>query len=31
MPNARLILYPGMGHPAMGKQFARDVLSFLRE
>ncbi len=31
IPKARLILYPGMGHPASGKQFARDVLAFLRE
>jgi pimeloyl-ACP methyl ester carboxylesterase len=31
IPNARLILYPGMGHPASGKQFERDVLAFLRE
>ncbi|HTP11867.1 MAG TPA: alpha/beta hydrolase [Anaerolineae bacterium] len=31
IPNARLILYPGMGHPAGGKQFRRDVLAFLRE
>ena len=31
IPNARLILYPGMGHPASGKQFERDVLGFLRE
>jgi len=31
IPNARLILYPGMGHPASGKQFERDVLRFLRE
>lgn len=31
IPNARLVLYPGMGHPAAGKQFARDVLAFLRE
>jgi pimeloyl-ACP methyl ester carboxylesterase len=31
IPNARLILYPNMGHPAGGKQFARDVLAFLRE
>jgi hypothetical protein len=30
IPNARLILYPGMGHPASGKQFERDVLAFLR-
>jgi len=29
--NARLILYEGMGHPASGKQFGRDVLTFLRE
>ena len=27
IPDARLILYPGMGHPASGKQFAHDVLS----
>jgi pimeloyl-ACP methyl ester carboxylesterase len=31
IPNARLILYPGMGHPASGKQFGRDVLAFLSE
>ncbi len=31
IPNARLILYKGMGHPAHGKQFRRDVLQFLRE
>jgi pimeloyl-ACP methyl ester carboxylesterase len=31
IPNARLILYPNMGHPASGKQFARDVLAFLQE
>jgi pimeloyl-ACP methyl ester carboxylesterase len=31
IPNARLILYPGMGHPASGKQFKQDVLAFLRE
>lgn len=31
IPNARLILYQGMGHPAGGKQFRRDVLAFLRE
>ena len=30
IPNARLILYPGMGHPAAGKQFRQDVLAFLR-
>lgn len=31
IPDARLILYAGMGHPATGKQFERDVLSFLTE
>lgn len=31
IPNARLILYEGMGHPASGKRFARDVLRFLKE
>jgi len=31
IPNARLALYPGVGHPASGKQFERDVLAFLRE
>ena len=31
IPNARLILYPEMGHPAGGKQFKRDVLGFLNE
>jgi pimeloyl-ACP methyl ester carboxylesterase len=31
IPNARLILYPGMGHPAYGKQFHEDVLAFLKE
>jgi pimeloyl-ACP methyl ester carboxylesterase len=30
IPHARLILYPGMGHPAGGKQFRRDLLAFLR-
>jgi pimeloyl-ACP methyl ester carboxylesterase len=30
IPNAKLILYKGMGHPASGKQFSRDVLTFLR-
>ncbi len=29
IPGARLVLYPGMGHPAHGKRFARDVLAFL--
>ena len=31
IPNARLILYKGMGHPAGGKQFRQDVLMFLKE
>jgi hypothetical protein len=31
IPNARLILYPGIGHPASGKQFGQDVLKFLKE
>ena len=31
IPNATLILYHGMGHPASGKQFAHDVLNFLNE
>jgi hypothetical protein len=31
IPNAQLILYPKMRHPAYGKQFARDVLDFLKE
>jgi pimeloyl-ACP methyl ester carboxylesterase len=31
IPNARLILYKGMGHPAYGEQFGRDVLGFLSE
>jgi pimeloyl-ACP methyl ester carboxylesterase len=31
IPNARLILYKGMGHPASGKQFRQDVLMFLKE
>ena len=31
IPNARLVLYKGMGHPAGGKQFQRDVLMFLNE
>jgi pimeloyl-ACP methyl ester carboxylesterase len=29
IPNARLILYPGMGHPASGKHFQQDLLAFL--
>ncbi len=28
--DCRLALYPGMGHPARGPQFERDVLEFLR-
>ena len=31
IPDARLILYPGMGHPASGRQFRRDILAFLGE
>lgn len=31
IPNARLILYAGMRHPASGKQFRRDLLAFLTE
>jgi pimeloyl-ACP methyl ester carboxylesterase len=31
IPNARLILYKGMGHPAYGKQFHQDVLLFLKD
>lgn len=30
IPDSRLILYPGMGHPARGRQFESDVLAFLR-
>ena len=30
IPDARLILYEGVGHPAWGKRFARDVLAFLK-
>lgn len=30
IPGARLALYPGMGHPARGPRFERDVLGFLR-
>ena len=29
IPNARLILYEGMGHPASGKQFQSDIYAFL--
>jgi hypothetical protein len=28
-PNGRLALYEGMGHPASGSGFERDVLDFL--
>ena len=31
IPNARLILYKGKGHAALGKQFSQDVLAFLKE
>lgn len=31
IPNAKLILYKGMGHPASGKRFERDVLDFITE
>lgn len=31
IPNAKLIIYRGMGHPASGNQFHRDVLSFLKD
>jgi len=31
IPNARLILYEGVGHMAMGKQFDEDVLEFLSD
>jgi len=31
IPNTRLILYPGMGHPASGKQFGSDIYRFLHE
>jgi pimeloyl-ACP methyl ester carboxylesterase len=30
IPNAELCLYPNIGHPAGGKQFQHDVLTFLR-
>ena len=29
IPNARLLLYEGMGHPVRGKQFQQEVLDFL--
>lgn len=31
IPKAELILYEGMGHPASGKRFNRDVLAFLKK
>ncbi len=31
IPNAKLILYEGMGHPASGSRFRRDVLTFLKD
>lgn len=30
IPNAKLIVYNGIGHPASGKRFGRDLLAFLR-
>jgi pimeloyl-ACP methyl ester carboxylesterase len=30
IPNAKLILYRGIGHPASGTRFVRDLLSFLK-
>ena len=29
IPNSQLILYNGMGHPASGKQFSKDLCAFL--
>lgn len=31
IPHGELRLYPGMGHPAQGRGFERDVLAFLRD
>lgn len=31
IPNAKLVLYKGVGHPASGKQFGIDLLTFLNE
>ncbi len=31
IPDARLILYEGMGHPASGPRFRRDLRAFLLE
>jgi pimeloyl-ACP methyl ester carboxylesterase len=31
IPDAKLVFYEGIGHPASGKRFGRDVLSFLKE
>jgi pimeloyl-ACP methyl ester carboxylesterase len=31
IPNAKLILYRKLGHPASGRKFARDVIVFLKE
>jgi pimeloyl-ACP methyl ester carboxylesterase len=31
IPDTRLILYEGMGHPASGQAFQRDVRAFLKE
>jgi len=31
IPNAKLILYEGVGHMVMGKKFDEDVLAFLSD
>jgi pimeloyl-ACP methyl ester carboxylesterase len=31
IPHARLVIYEKMRHPAIGKQFEREVLAFLKE
>jgi len=31
IPNAKMVLYKGVGHPASGKQFREDLLEFLRK
>lgn len=31
IPTARLVLYEGVGHPASGKRFGRDLYAFLKE
>ena len=30
IPDCKLVLYPGMGHPAMGKEFQAELAAFLR-